>query len=379
MSYRAVAALTLAVVLAGLALPGGPAGAVAAQSTVDCSFPVTLTDATGAAVTVPDRPDRIVVLGPSAAQQVWAIGAQERVVGMPVNQYTAYLEGREGIENVVGQDGQPTQERVVGLQPDLVLAPNIIQNETVESLRNAGLTVYRYGEARSLEDVYGEIETTGRLLGAFESAAQVSAEMQGTVAAIRTAVADEPRPRVYYPLGGGWTAGNNTFISDLIQTAGGQNIAVQAGIERYATISPEVIAERDPEVIVAHENASLPTGAAVNNSTAMQEGNVVRLNPNFLNQPGPRNTEPLERLARALHPEAMANASVEDADAPSPSQCAQAGTTEQATPSPTTATDTNAGGTTAGGTTAGGTGTGFTVVAAGLALLVATIVRRWRV
>jgi iron complex transport system substrate-binding protein len=369
MQRTVVATVTVAAVLAALTVAGGPIGGVAAQEPVDCSFPVTVTDATGAEVTVPERPARVVVLGPSAAQQVWAIGAQDRVVGMPVNEYTAYLEGRDAIEDVVGADGQPVQETVVGLEPDLVLAPNIIQNETVGSLRNAGLTVYRYDQARSLAAVADEIETTGRLLGSVESAARVSAEMQGTVAAIRTAVADEPRPRVYYPLGGGWTAGTDTFISDLIQTAGGQNIDVQAGIERYATISPEVVAERDPEALLVHENASVPTGAAINNSTAVREGNVVRLNPNFLNQPGPRNVVPLERLARALHPAAMANASLEDAATPTPATCAEPNTTT-ATATDSTTADT--------ATTPGATGDGFTVAIAILAVALGLLARRRR-
>ena len=377
MSRTVVATVVLVLFLSALSLPAGPAGSALAQEPVDCSFPVTASDATGAEVTVPDAPDRVVVLGPSAAQQVWAIGADDRVVGMPVNEYTAYLDGRGEIEHVVGEDGQPVQEAVVGLEPDLVLAPNIVDNETVTALRNAGLTVYRYGEARSLADVTAEIETTGLLLGEFEAAARTSAEMQGTVEAIRTAVADADRPRVYYDLGGGWTAGERTFINDVIKTAGGRNIAAEAGIDRYATISPEIIAEQDPAVIVTHEGRSLPTGAAINNSTAMREGNVVRLDANFINQPGPRNVVPLERLASALHPDAMANASVEGAEMPAPARCAGAVATDGDSDG-TTAADGTTPTPTGAQTTEGAAGPGFTATPALLALLLVGAMHRRR-
>lgn len=293
--------IVVALVLATVAAPAALVGSAGAQETVDCSFPVTATDATGTEVTVETEPDRVVALAPSAAQQLWHIGVRDRVVGMPVNEHTAYLDDRGDVTNVVGEDGQPIQEEVVGLEPDLVLAPNVIDNDTVRSLREAELTVYRYHEAPSLEDVSDEIETTGLLVGHFEAAAERSAGMQAAVESVRSNVAGEQRPRVYYDLGGGWTAGANTFINDMIETAGGENIAATAGIEGYAEISEEVIADADPEVIVLHENASVPDTPAIQNSTAVREDELVRVDPNFINQPGSNTLVPFQRMADAFH------------------------------------------------------------------------------
>jgi len=368
MDRRLAAAVGLLVVVAGVApLAVAPAGA---QESVDCSFPVTVTDATGADVTVTEKPDRIVALAPSAAQQLWAVGAEDRVVGMPVNQYTAYLDGRDHAEQVVGDDGQPVTEEVVGLEPDLVLAPNVIQNETVESLRDAGLTVYRYGEARTIEDVYAEVERTGRLVGEFEAAAQVSAEMDGTVAAIRDAVADADRPTVYYDLGDGWTAGNATFVGDLIATAGGDNVASQAEIQRYDTISQEVLANTTLSAVIVHEGSPVPETPGITNATT-----VVRVDANFINQPGPRNVIPLRSMAAAFHPDAMSEANVDDPETPTPAQCAE--TDDPATvttPSPGTTADSR----TTQAQTTGGDGAGFTLATAAAALSVLGLLSRRR-
>lgn len=352
---RSLFATVLVLVAAG----AGGVGPALGQEPVDCSFPVTAPDATGETVTVPEEPERVVVLAPSAAQTVWAIGAREKVVGMPVNQYTAYLADREGVRNVVTDQGQPIQEAVVELDPDLVLAPNIVANDTVRSLRDAGPRTYKFRPARSLADVSAKTELTGLLVGEFPSAARTSAETRGTVAAVREAVADEDPPRVYYYLGGRWTAGNGTFIDDVIGTAGGENVAVRAGVEGYGEVSGEVIVDEDPEFVVVQEGSDVPSDAALQNTTALRQGNVVRVDANFVNQPGPRNVVVLRTLAAAFHPVAYDAADVASAPVPERTRC------EQPSPTATTEPVGDGGGATA---TDGATGPGLTAWQAALAL-----------
>ncbi|MEF8854876.1 MAG: PGF-CTERM-anchored ABC transporter substrate-binding protein [Haloarculaceae archaeon] len=376
------AAILLATLLTAPLLAGGVAGSHAQAPPVDCTFPVSATDATGTAVTVDDEPGRLVVLAPSAAQTVWAIGAQDAVVGMPVNQFTAYLDGRENKTNVVGERGQPVREAVVASTPDLVLAPNIITNETVEKLRDAlpdDVAVYRVQAARSVEDVAAKTELTGQLVGAFDEAARVAAETRGVAATIAEATADRERPTIYYALGGGWTAGTETFIGNLVELAGGENVAAAANITGYAPISQEVIAAEDPDWIVLGEGTPLPKNPAVNDSTAVEEGNVLTVDANFLNQPGPKTVIPLEAMARAFHPDAVPSETLENVDTPEPTQCeADASTPTTATTTtaePTTATDepvsttTDEPTTTSVAETTSGSGPGFGVVATLVALL----------
>jgi len=201
---------------------------VAQQGGVDCEYPVEVTDATGQTVTVAEEPDRAVALQASAAQTVWEVGAEETVVGMPVRPYTAYLNGSTERTDVLAEDGSVNQEQVVALEPDLVLAPNALlaPDETVQSLRDAGLTVYHFRQANSLEYVYEKTRTTGLLVGEYDAASRRAAEMEATVETIRDAVADEENPEVLYLLGpSGFAAGENTFIGELLAAAGGNNIA----------------------------------------------------------------------------------------------------------------------------------------------------------
>lgn len=311
--------------LAGVGIGQGPTVAAAQSSgSVDCTFPVTATDATGTQITIEDKPERIVVAGPSAAQVMWEIGAQETVVGMPVNQYTSYLEGSESRTNVVDSRLQPIREKVVGLNPDLVLVPNIVQNDTVENLRSAGLTVFRFEKAKSFADVTAKTELTGQLVGEFDSAAKVAAQTRGTVTAVEDAVADADRPRAYYPMGGGYTAGSNTFINDIIESAGATNIAAEP-IDGYDTISSEVVAQANPQWLVMQEGFPVPSNAGVNGTTAVQKDQIARINPNFVNQPGPRTTEVLRTLAETFHPDAYSDIDFQNIETPAPTTCGGSG------------------------------------------------------
>lgn len=328
-----VAALLLVVGAVGPAVAAGGAGAAAGAGTdahasvgapanvesgavfqadaPTCSFPISRTDATGENVTVSEEPERVVALGANIAQIVWAVGAEEKIVGMPVRPSTAYLNGSENRTGIY-REGEPavSVETVVSLNPDLVLAPNIIPNETVTQLRDAGLTVYRSPFGRSLADVYNEINQTGRFLGACEAANATVATVQGRVNAIETAVADENRPSILY--GTGFVAGNGTFVSAIMETAGAENVVanVTPPDRPYFEVSDEVLVNRTVEWLVVTNASNVPTGGAIANTTAVRENQTIVVNPNYINQPGPLVVRPMTEIARELHPEAMESANL---------------------------------------------------------------------
>lgn len=286
------------------ATSGGSPAAIQSE----CSYPVTKTDTTGTDVTVDQQPERIVVLQPSDAQIAWEIGAQDRVVGMARTQYTSYLSGRNDTTNIKTQDGSVAIEQVVGLQPDIVLASNTTSIETVRKLRQTGVTVYHFGLVVSLDEIARNIETVGALVGRCEAATQRANEFRLDVATVeRAAALAEARPSVLYYFFG-YTSGNETHIHDVIETAGGDNIAAQAGISGYAQLSSEVAVDRDPDWILYPSHASLPSSAAYNETTALRTNQTIELNADYISQPGPRVVIPLMHLANRWHPDALAQA-----------------------------------------------------------------------
>ena len=291
------------------AAAAGPAADLAAQA--NCSFPTTATDATGTEVTVEGEPEEVVALGASTAQTLWEIGAREKVTGMPVDSTTASLAGSENRTGIYQADGfTVATEQVIGLDADLVLAANVIPNETVTALREAGLTVFKFDPANSLSGVYEKTELMGQFVGACAEADRVVDAMQTRVETVRAAVGNETQPSALYLLSGGFVAGNGTFIGDLLRTAGAENLAANANISSYQEISEEVIAERDPEWIVVSNRSFVPEGEPWASTTAVEEEQVVVVSANNISQAAPRVVLPLTDLARAFHPDAMAAATL---------------------------------------------------------------------
>lgn len=324
----------LLVLVAALGAVGAPAGAASAGQS-NCTYPYTATDATGTRVTVQSEPETVVTLGPSAAQTMWEIGAREKVVG--VTKYASYLAGSESRTNVSGAGRSfVIAEKVVSLDPDLVLAPNIVTNETVAKLRSAGLTVYRFEAAESMADIETKTREIGRLTGACEGAADRVTRMNATLERVREATADTDSPRVLYYMGGGYTAGGGTFIDTIIETAGGTNVAAEAGIHGYGEVSPEVVVARNPQwILKTSDVAPLPATEAYNGTVAVQNDQVLVLNPNYTSQPAPRTVQVVERLAKTFHPEAFAAA-----NETTTATTTAASTTASATSESTTATST---------------------------------------
>ena len=289
----------------------GTAGATATDATnaveQDCTFPVTKTDATGTEVTVEAEPQRIVTLSPSAAQTAWEVGAKDKVVG--VTKYATYLDGAESKTNVSGA-GMTTvvRSKVVDLEPDLVLAPNIIPDETVQKLRSAGLTVYKFRKAESVEDVYAKTTLTGRLTGECEGASETVEWMKDRIDTVEQAVEGEDSPRVLYSMQGGYTAGEGTFINKIIEAAGGTNVAAEAGISGYKPISKEVVLERNPQWLVLDSDREIQTEYEA--TAAGKNDQTVTLDRNYVNQPAPRIVLPITKLAKTFHPEAYEQANV---------------------------------------------------------------------
>ena len=368
---RAIVAVSLSLVLLFAPLLGAATPVSASHSGSEsgdaCGFPVTRTDITGTEVTVSAPPERIVTLSPSAAQTLWEVGARDRVVG--TTEFATYLNGTDDIERVPASGGSINAEQVIGLDPDLVLAPGTISEETVETLRDAGVTVFGLEAPATVEAVAAKTTLIGRLVGECESAAATNQWMRRNVAAVERTVADEPRPRALYLLGGGFTVGNGTFVHDVMRIAGLSNVAASAGLSGYARISPEVVRERDPEWLLRTPGLSVPDDPAYRETIAVRENNTVVVDANYLNQPAPRSIVRATRaVARAVHPDATVDAAyvprTTTTGTPTPAPTREEATvTETAQPTQTP--------------TAGG-GAGFGVVAAAAALLTTALLARRR-
>lgn len=266
-----------------------------------CSFPITMTDATGTTITLNEEPSTVVTLSPSAAQTMWEIGADDKVVG--ITKHASYLDGAESRTTVSTAEQMVSHETVVNLTPDLVLAPNVVSPDIVEKLREADVAVYYFPAAESIDDVYEKTHRIGRLTGECEGTERSVSWMQQRINTAHAASETQERPQVLY-LFFGYTAGEETFINEIIDIAGGRNIAAERNITGYQQINEEVVLQADPEwIILNSENPAGLKPTVVNQTTAAEQDQIITIPIEHLNQPAPRITLAIANLSQQFHPE----------------------------------------------------------------------------
>ncbi len=287
---------------------GAPSPTATASSTAPTStFPVTLTDDDGVSVTLKAPPQRIVTFAPANTEILFALGLGDRVVGVS-GRYDNYPPAARAIDEVGGSNGvEPNIEKVVSLQPDLLLATSGGE-DWKQRLRQLGVPVFSI-DATSFGDVLHDIRTVGTLTGADRPAAALTANMAAEAAEVKARVAAEPPVSCFYevyyqpPV---YTVGPGSFVFSLLKLAGCDPVTANLKTQ-YPQMSVEAIVRADPAVYLV-DSLSASSVAAVGKRpgydalSAVRDHHVVVIDSDLVTRPGPRVVDGLRELAEALHP-----------------------------------------------------------------------------
>ncbi|MBT9132096.1 MAG: Vitamin B12-binding protein [Firmicutes bacterium] len=267
--------------------------------------PGVFVDDLGRVVTIEEVPQRIVSLAPSNTEILFALGLGNKVVG--VTEFCNYPETALDIEKV-GGFAPFNLERVVALEPDLVLAAALHERKGIPALERVDITVFAL-VPKTLNEVLSNITLVGEITGKSEKAIRLVTDLEDRIRAITEktmTLTDEQRPRVLYIV---WhdpllVAGSGTFADDLINKAGGKNIAYD--LTQWAGIDLETVIARNPQLIIAPHRAAgvkdkLRLGLGV--TDAFRENRVYLVEEDLFDRPGPRLVDALEELTKFIHPE----------------------------------------------------------------------------
>lgn len=275
------------------------------------SPPGNIVDGLGRNITIEKIPQRIVSLSPSNTEILFALGLGDKVVG--VTEYCNYPQAA-ATKPKIGGFSTVDIEKVVSLEPDLVLAADIHSKTAIPALEKLGLTVVAL-TPNSLPEVLDSITLIGKITGQNKQASKLVSDLRPRIEAITDktqTLSPNQRPRVFYitwhdPL---MTAGTGTLADDVISSAGGQNIA--SDISGDKTIDLETVIYRDPQVIVASigmgTGEDLPWQYVQNeprlkNTQALLNDRIYKIDGDLIHRPGPRIVEALEQMAHFIHPE----------------------------------------------------------------------------
>jgi len=285
-------------------------------------------------------PERIVSMAPSCTEILFAVGAGDRVVG--ITEYCDYPpeveeKKEKGEIEVIGGYSTPSIEKIVDFEPDLIVGAHGNTDDVIFRLIELGYPVYAM-HPKNIEEIFSHIKVTGALTKCDETASSLLNELREKLDEIeeKTELLEEgQRPRVFYNIGDFFTAGEGTFISEIIETAGGKNIA--ADKSGYFIMNLEELMDKNPQVILCdsgHGGMSSAYDQIMSEERlkildAVKNKRVYLIDGDIMDRPGPRIVNATETVYGYLY---GFFGIIEEEEAPSPTITPTASQTSTPTP-----------------------------------------------
>jgi iron complex transport system substrate-binding protein len=291
----------LAASLAALALVPGCASTSDKPGPVVTStgaaFPVTV-----GSLTLDKRPERIVALGPTATEMLFAVSAGPQVVAVddlsnfpsnaPKTSLSAY---------------KPNAEAIATYKPDLVVLTND-SDKISDQLKALRIPTYVAAAASTLDDTYKEIDDLGKLTGHPEQASGVTTSVRGEVSKLVAALPKRTKPLTYYyELDQNlYSVTSKTFIGSLFTMAGLVNIADGQSTD-YPQLSAETIVKANPDLIFLADTKCCGQSASTvaqrpgwSGITAVRANQIAPLDDDIASRWGPRVVDLLRAITDAV-------------------------------------------------------------------------------
>ena len=273
-------------------------------------YPVTVQGAGDRPAVATARPERIVALDPGSAELVVALGARDRLVGVPADiaRGDGPLQAPPSAAQVVSGTRQLDLDEIQRLEPDLIVAAPATDLLDVSRIqRQTGAAAY-VQPASSVDDVVRATLELGSLVGEPVAARRVATDIRSRVAAVEERVASEPVASAFLDTGFFISIPARSLLGDLIRRAQGESIAGATNgggpfpLARLRELDPDVyLATSDSRVTLA----ALRRDPRTAQLTAVRGGRFAVLPSDLVSRAGPRIGAALEEVAAALHPDAF--------------------------------------------------------------------------
>jgi len=263
-------------------------------------FPMTIVDSNGKNVVFSEPPNRIIAFSSVPLEVLFAIGEGKRIVG--THDFATYPEEVSEIPKV-GSAFNVNPERIIELEPDLIYT---FYQSSLSDLDHLGVKVLYLNDAETILGIVEQIRLLGRLTGQPVRAEELAQKFESQLHAIEEEIGViESGPRIFHDASPGfWTAGPETLIGQAYHLLKAQNIAMD--ISGNAQLNPEVIVDRDPEIIIATFKESLEiykSDPAFELVSAVKNGRLYHIPGDLIEIAGPRFAEGISELAMVIYPD----------------------------------------------------------------------------
>ena len=238
-------------------------------------------------------PSRIVCLTEETTETLYMLGEGERVVG--VSAYTVRPPEARAKPRVSAFI-RAHYERIVALQPDLVLGFSDLQAEIASELVKRGYPVMVFNQ-RSVAEILQMIRVVGSLVGSAARAEALADRLEMDLDFYRTAAATLPRrPRVFFEEWDDPLISGIRWVEELIGIAGGEPIFPElreGSLAKQRIVDPDEVARRAPDIVFASwcgkpmKKDAITSRPGWNDIPAVRNGHVYEIKSSLILQPGP--------------------------------------------------------------------------------------------
>lgn len=260
-------------------------------------FPFTVVDGDEKEVTFNAPPERIVSFDSAVVEILFAIGEGHRVVG--THNFVDYPPESVDIPKL-GSSFSINLEATVALKPDLVF---VFSDQFHSDLERVDLNVfYQKTLTDDFMKVADRIRMWGRITGSVDRAQHVAEEFESRILEIEEIMESVDQGlRIFQDEGELWTPGPDTLVGKVFKLLKLDNIAYD--ISGYKQLSPEIVVDRDPELIIAQYGDNISDNETFKDMSAVKNGRVMVPRSNSLSVAGPRFVEGIEDIAKWAYPE----------------------------------------------------------------------------
>ncbi len=271
----------------------------------DNLFPITLIDDSGFKIVINEKPERIISAAPSNTEIIYTLNLEDKLVGR--SDFCNYPDETKDIESI-GKMSPLNLEKIISLNPDLVLSYGGFQLKDIPRLRDLGINVLVI-RSDTIQEMIQGIGLIAHACGIPEKGEELISQINERInwISFQVMASSRQKPKVF--VGSNfdsiWSPGNGTLFHELITLAGGENIL--GNQQGWVSISPELVAEREPDIILVPTGIMNPEEISKikkdimshpgwSNIPAIKNNQIFAVNEDLFYRAGPRLVDGLELL-----------------------------------------------------------------------------------
>lgn len=272
----------------------------------------TVTDREGNEVKVPTKIEKIVSTAPSNTEVLVDLGVADKIVCTDT-----YSSGIEGLDKDIEQIdfSAPDAEKIIALDPDIIIASGHNKTGSAEDpfkvLSDSGIPVVYIPSSDSIEGIYEDIAFMASVVNEEDKGDEIISDMKTKVAEISDlGKTIKDKKTVYFEIGPApnlYTFGNGTFLNEMIELIGAENIFK----DEKSWIGPteEAVIDGNPDVIltnvdyVENPDKEIMSRNGWESITAIKNKDVYIIDSNSSSRPSQNIIKALDQMAKAIYPD----------------------------------------------------------------------------